>query len=443
MRFFFPLVYGVPAQNIYWLASAWIFLLFTIFNLSTGFFQQSFLSIPVVNFSWLFLLIRKSIFIIALCLIGFLLLNFMIKNRIEYSRFILGYFGILSVIFLVMDRLILIGVIRIFNIRKRIRTKNILIIGAGRLGRSVLEKIEKHFIDYQVVGFLDERIMRGKKISGTEILGKMNDLVEILSLHKINRVFISIAWKNYNQLTELMKILRSHSVSVTLVPDIYQYDMLLDIHAENLDGMPIISLTNSPINGWNLFIKRLFDIIFSLLFLLIFSPLYLGIILLLLIVYRGRSIFYRQERMGMDQKIFKIIKFRTMIINSEKNTGPVWAKSGEERMTKIGKWLRKTSLDEIPQFFNVLVGHMSVVGPRPERPHFIEQFKYTIPKYMLRHKVKAGVTGWAQANGFRGNTSLKKRIEYDIHYLANWSLFFDIKIICRTAFIISFDKNAY
>ncbi len=230
-------------------------------------------------------------------------------------------------------------------------------------------------------------------------------------------------------------------VSIMVIPDLFEFATLRGGIGE-FEGMPIISLRDTPLYGWNIVVKRVTDFVLSITILLAISPLMLVISFLVKATSRG-PVFYSQERMGLDGKIFNMLKFRTMAIESEKETGPVWAAKDDSRRTSIGTFLRKTSLDELPQFFNVLKGNMSIVGPRPEREFFIQQFKNKIPKYMLRHKMKAGITGWAQISGWRGNTSLEKRIEYDLYYIENWSIWFDFEIILLTIWRGLLNKHAY
>jgi exopolysaccharide biosynthesis polyprenyl glycosylphosphotransferase len=211
---------------------------------------------------------------------------------------------------------------------------------------------------------------------------------------------------------------------------------------DELDGLPIVSLQNSPLSGWNKFFKRAFDLLLGTWILAIVSPLMLVISLLIKAGSEG-SVLYKQERIGMDGHHFQMLKFRTMRVGAERETGPIWAKQNDPRRTKVGAFLRKTSLDELPQLFNVLKGEMSLVGPRPERPNFVEEFRNKIPLYMLRHKIKAGMTGWAQVNGWRGNTSLEKRIEHDLYYIQNWSIGFDLRILSMTLWRGIFSKSAY
>jgi exopolysaccharide biosynthesis polyprenyl glycosylphosphotransferase len=211
---------------------------------------------------------------------------------------------------------------------------------------------------------------------------------------------------------------------------------------DELDGLPIVSLQGSPLFGWDRVSKRTFDLILGGLVSIIASPLMFIIGLFARLTSKG-PVFYKQERVGMDGQTFEMLKFRTMRADAEKETGPVWAAEGDSRRTKLGVFLRKTSLDELPQLFNVLKGEMSLVGPRPERPNFVEEFRNQVPQYMLRHKIKAGMTGWAQINGWRGNTSLEKRIEHDLYYIQNWSIGFDLKILFMTIWKGFFSKSAY
>jgi Undecaprenyl-phosphate glucose phosphotransferase len=211
---------------------------------------------------------------------------------------------------------------------------------------------------------------------------------------------------------------------------------------EEFDGIPIVNLRESPIQGWNSVIKRGFDILFSIVFLIIISPVMALVAVLVKLTSPG-PILYRQKRMGLDGHVFNMYKFRSMRVNAEKHSGPVWAKKNDNRRTRLGAFMRATSLDEWPQFFNVLKGDMSLVGPRPERPPFVQKFRENIPKYMLRHKVKSGITGWAQINGWRGNTSIEKRIEYDLYYIQNWSVWFDFKILVMSFWKGFMNKHAY
>ena len=227
-----------------------------------------------------------------------------------------------------------------------------------------------------------------------------------------------------------MEITSRECIEVKVVPDLLQF-IALRARLEDLDGVPIISVNDVPLQGFNSWLKRVIDVTLSGAAMLVFA-LPFGLIAALVKLTSTGPVFYRQERMGLDGKAFSVYKFRSMYQDAEDTSGPVWAHDNDPRATPVGRWLRKLDLDELPQFLNVLMGDMSIVGPRPERPFFVDQFKHRIPQYMLRHKVKAGITGWAQINGWRGNTSLEKRIEYDLYYIENWSVSLDLKIMWLT-----------
>jgi Undecaprenyl-phosphate glucose phosphotransferase len=230
-------------------------------------------------------------------------------------------------------------------------------------------------------------------------------------------------------------------VSIHVVPDLLQF-MVLRSRVEDLDGLPTINLSETPLEGWSRFIKRAFDLLVTAAALLVLSPVMAGVALAIWLEDRG-PVFYRQMRMGLDGKSFQILKFRSMRVGAEEATGAVWAEKDDPRRTKVGRFIRARSLDELPQLWNVLMGDMSVVGPRPERPQFVEQFRAEFPHYMLRHKVRAGMTGWAQVHGWRGNTSVRMRIEHDLYYIENWSLVLDVKILFMTVIHGLRHENAY
>ena len=242
------------------------------------------------------------------------------------------------------------------------------------------------------------------------------------------------------KLLDLMEIASREFIDVKVVPDLLQF-IALRARLEDLDGLPIINVNDVPLQGFNSWLKRISDIVLSFATLVVLSIPLLIIAALVKWTSPGR-VFYKQERMGLDGKAFSVYKFRSMYIDAEDDSGPVWARDDDPRATPVGRWLRRFDLDELPQFWNVLKGDMSIVGPRPERPFFVEQFKHRIPQYMLRHKVKAGITGWAQVNGWRGNTSLEKRIEYDLYYIENWSVSLDFKIMWLTVVRGVFHRDA-
>ena len=280
----------------------------------------------------------------------------------------------------------------------------------------------------------------GTLVKGAPIVGQVEDVDRVLAERPVDQVIIALPMEDQPLVKALMERLALSTVDVKVVPDLYQYITLCG-GLEEFGGLPIISLQGGPLHGWNLIAKRAFDILVALGVLLLTSPVMLLVAAVVKLTSHG-PVLFRQERMGLDGETFHILKFRTMRLDAEV-AGAQMASSGDPRRTPVGAFLRATSIDELPQLFNVLVGDMSLVGPRPERPVFIEEFKRQIPRYHLRHKVKAGITGWAQVNGLRGQTSIQKRIEYDLYYIENWSLLLDLKILVRTALGGFLSKNAY
>ena len=326
--------------------------------------------------------------------------------------------------------------------RAGIGLKRVLIAGAGDLGRLVADKVLEHReLGFKVVGFLDDRA-GGDHIGyrGLPLLGMLADADEVIRSEKIDHVYVALPLDEHVKMLALVEATNREGVDVHVVPDLLQF-IALRARLENLDGVPIISLNDVPLRGFNSVLKRTIDVAISSSALLTLSIPFLIIAALIRRTSAG-PVFYTQERMGLDGKAFQVLKFRSMYIDAEEETGPVWARDNDPRCTPVGRWLRKLDLDELPQLFNVLRGDMSIVGPRPERPYFVDQFKHRIPQYMLRHKVKAGITGWAQVNGWRGNTSLEKRIEFDLYYIENWSVGLDIKIMWLTV-LRGLQKHAY
>ncbi|MDY7030472.1 MAG: undecaprenyl-phosphate glucose phosphotransferase [Thermodesulfobacteriota bacterium] len=360
----------------------------------------------------------------------------------EFSRGVFLYFWLMNIITFSLSRITFREILRYLR-RKGFNLKYILIIGAGDLGQHVAEKINDHpELGLKIAGFLTRHPEKvGSSLNGISILGLYDDVQRIVRENEIDQVFVALPLDEYLRLGDLLKSIEEEMVDINVVPDLIQFVMLRG-GTEELDGLPIINLIDSPIYGWYRIFKRITDIVVSTLAIIVLFPLMIFIGTIIRLTSHG-PIFYRQERMGLDGNIFNIYKFRSMKIGAEDNTGPVWASPNDPRKTLFGAFLRKTNLDELPQFFNVLRGDMSLVGPRPERPPFIEKFKKEIPKYMFRHKMKAGITGWAQVNGWRGNTSIEKRIEYDLYYIENWSLILDIRILWLTLWKGFASKNAY
>jgi Undecaprenyl-phosphate glucose phosphotransferase len=326
--------------------------------------------------------------------------------------------------------------------RAGIGLKRVLIVGAGDLGRMVADKVIEHReLGFKVIGFLDDRA-GGDHIGyrGLPLLGVLDEADDIIKRERIDHVYVALPLEEHVKMLGVVEATNREGVDVHVVPDLLQF-IALRARLENLDGVPIISLNDVPLRGFNSLLKRSIDVVFSATALMALSVPF-GIIAVVIRRTSPGRVFYTQERMGLDGKAFHVYKFRSMYQDAEDESGPVWARDNDPRCTRVGRLLRRFDLDELPQLWNVLRGDMSIVGPRPERPYFVEQFKHRIPQYMLRHKVKAGITGWAQVNGWRGNTSIEKRIEYDLYYIENWSVGLDLKIMWLTL-LRGFQKHAY
>jgi Undecaprenyl-phosphate glucose phosphotransferase len=325
--------------------------------------------------------------------------------------------------------------------RAGIGLKRVLIAGSGDLGRLVADKVLEHReLGFKVVGFIDDRVGDHIGYRGLPVLGTLAEADEIIRREEIDHLYVALPLEEHVKMLGLVEATNREGVDVHVVPDLLQF-IALRARLENLDGVPIISLNDVPLRGFNSVLKRGLDVAISATALSVLAVPFLAIAWLVRRTSPG-PVFYTQERMGLDGKAFQVLKFRSMYEGAEDESGPVWARENDPRCTPVGRWLRRFDLDELPQFINVLRGEMSIVGPRPERPYFVEQFKHRIPQYMLRHKVKAGITGWAQVNGWRGNTSLEKRIEYDLYYIENWSVGLDLKIMWLTV-LKGFQKHAY
>jgi exopolysaccharide biosynthesis polyprenyl glycosylphosphotransferase len=356
--------------------------------------------------------------------------------------------GFLAVYFVVVVLMISFLRNQIFYFMKKryakgMNLKSVLVVGAGDMGKSVAEKLAQYKdLGFVVMGFLDDDRSEGEEVDvdgGIPVLGPLSELESVLEKGDVSDVYVALDLNNYEKILETLKVVNKYVVNVRLIPDLFQL-LTLKARVEDLDGFPVISVDEPPLRGLLLLAKRLMDFVVSATFLLLSSPFLLLIALLIKLTSKG-PVLYHQERMGLDGKKFVMHKFRTMVYDAESQTGPVMCSPDDPRIIKIGKFLRKFSLDEIPQLFNVLKGEMSLVGPRPERPVFVKEFREKIPKYMLRHKVKSGITGWAQVHGLRQDTPIDKRLDYDFYYIQNWSLSLDLKILWKTLRKGFIDKN--
>lgn len=371
-------------------------------------------------------------------------LAFLTKTGEDYSRIWFLLFAIFSLSFIFLFRCSLLIFLRLMRINGW-NERHVIIIGAGELGIKLVETIQQSlWTGFHVLTIFDDQPKQKINfIRGIPVQKTPSPLADYVAANKesIDEIWLALPLHAEKRVKEILHELRHETITTRFMLDIFGLDLLNHTISE-FAGFPVLNIRSTPMIGFNRVVKAMEDRVFACLILLFISPLFLMIAVAVKLSSPG-PVFYRQKRIGWNGEEFEMLKFRTMPIDAEQKTGPVWATAGENRATKIGTFLRKTSLDELPQFINVLKGDMSIVGPRPERLVFVEQFKNQIPRYMQKHLVKAGITGWAQVNGWRGNTSLEKRIEYDLYYIENWSFAFDLKIIFLTFFQGLIHKNAY
>lgn len=380
--------------------------------------------------------IAKACGVAALVLTG---LTFFVR-QFEFSRLVMFYFWILSAVGLSLARGLFREMLRFLR-RRGYNLRHAILVGWGEIAEDVIRRLTAHpELGIRLRGCLLEPAAPTAP-GGLPVLGEPDALARLLREAPVDHVFVALPLDASSRLPEVLKGVEDSPVDVVVIPDMLRYVSLRG-GVEDFDGLPFIRLQGSPVYGWDRVMKRAFDVVVAGALLLLVSPV-LGTIALAIALTSKAPVLYGQERMGLDGRTFRMLKFRSMRVDAERHSGPVWAQEGDPRRTTLGAFLRATSLDELPQLWNVVRGEMSLVGPRPERPVFIQDFRQRIPKYMLRHKMKAGMTGWAQVNGWRGNTSLEKRIEYDLYYIENWSVWFDVKILWLTLWKGLVSRNAY
>ena len=360
--------------------------------------------------------------------------------RWNISRWFLLFFYLGTTLFTVTGRVAIQKVLD--RIRRSGRNlKKVLIAGDGPLAQLVIDKIRLHEeFGFQLAGMITAS-GAGEMYRGVRIVGNLADARSLVRAQQVDQLYIALPLSAHEQILQLLRDVAHEVVDIKVVPDLLQY-ITLGAGVEDLDGVPIVNLSRIPMEGFPAALKRGFDIVAAGGALLLFAPVVPVIALAVKLTSSG-PVFYRQQRMGLDGRSFELLKFRSMVTDAEQATGPVWASDHDSRCTPIGAILRKLSLDELPQFWNVIRGDMSLVGPRPERPYFVDEFREHIPHYMHRHRMRAGLTGWAQVHGWRGNTSLDKRIEYDLYYIENWSLALDVRILWMTVTNGMVHEHAY
>lgn len=375
--------------------------------------------------------------------------SLILGDKFVYSRQILLMGWFLTIAFVTISRLLLSGALG--EIRKRgIDSSCVLVVGTGPTAAMVIDRLRVHrTLGYKVVGVVDANGGQyvGSVLRQVPVLGRVDDLQSLVRRLKINEVIVALSGASDRDLRDIIERLQDESVSIKVYPDAFQLMTENEVSVGELSGLPLVSVKDVALRGWNRILKRAFDIMFSLVILILVSPLMLAIAIAIKLTSPG-PVFFIQERVGLDNIPFQLVKFRTMRApsansSSEDADKPGWTVANDPRRTGMGAFLRRFSLDELPQFYNVLIGEMSVVGPRPEQPHYVQEFAQSIPKYLRRHREKAGLTGWAQVNGLRGDTSIELRTAADLYYVENWSLLFDLKIIARTLLSMVKGKNAY
>lgn len=384
---------------------------------------------------------RASLFAISIIFIALITASFLLGYTDYLDRQWVGAWFLASVALVVSVRMLLrivLGHLRAqgFNLRR------VVVFGDGELGAHVVERLERSgYLGMDLVGYFSDTnpvdVGRGVRVTGSINKG----LLLLRRFRHVDQIWLAIPMRKANELQGLLDEMTDLTATIRFIPDLFGF-RLMNLGVSSVAGLPMVEISSSPMHGVNRLVKEIEDRVLASMILLLVSPLMAAIAIGVKLSSPG-PVFYRQQRVSWNGKKFQMLKFRSMPVGAEKITGAVWARPNENRATRFGRFLRRTSLDELPQFWNVLMGDMSIVGPRPERPVFVNKFKGEIPGYMQKHMVKAGITGWAQVCGWRGQTDLNKRIEYDLYYIEHWSLWFDLKIIFLTLVRGFIHKNAY
>jgi len=361
---------------------------------------------------------------------------------LHFSRMFLFEFGFINTLAIIFQRNILRIIIVQFR-RKGFNKKQILVVGYSRACEAFLDRVYGNARwGYAIYGILDDHEVVGKTYKNYPVIGSISELADVLAKNIVDEVFVTLSLKEYERLEEVVQLCEKAGVQTKFVPD-YGNLMSSRPYTEDLVGLPVIYVRQVPLNDlFNAFCKRAVDVLGSLFGIVVFSPIMLFTAIMIKLTSPG-PILFKQERIGFRNRPFRMYKFRSMKLQTEEDEEKGWTTKGDPRVTKFGSFIRKTSIDEVPQLFNVLIGQMSLIGPRPERPQFVDKFKEEIPRYMVKHQVRPGMTGWAQVNGLRGDTSIAERVNFDIYYIENWSLGFDMKILFLTFFKGFINKNAY
>ena len=374
-------------------------------------------------------------------IVFFIVFLYFIKQQ-YFSRFMMGAFYVINITFTTIYRTLIRNLLLYFR-KKGYNLKYMLLIGYSRAAEEYITRINANpQWGYVVRGILDDRIPSGTLYKGVKVVGRIENIKYILPENNLDEIAITLALKDYDHLEAIVDLCEKSGVHTKFIPD---YNSLVPSHpyTEDLMGLPVINIRYVPLTNTLIWVgKRAIDLVGSLFGIVLLSPVMLLVALVVKCSSQGPVIF-KQERVGLHNKTFNMYKFRTMEMQKPSAEEQAWTVRDDPRVTKVGRFLRRTSIDELPQLFNILMGEMSLVGPRPERPQFVEKFKEEIPRYMIKHQVRPGLTGWAQINGYRGDTSIRRRIEYDLFYIENWTMSMDFKIMFLTIFKGFINKNAY
>jgi Undecaprenyl-phosphate glucose phosphotransferase len=376
----------------------------------------------------------------SLTLVCFTATSYVLKE-VDISRLVLAIFGVAAIALPLASRALIPHTVRQLR-RKGTYLRRALVVGHEDLAHQVIKTIQQHpEAGLTIVGIAAEspRLL-GTRLDGIEVLGTHREVGAIMQREHIDQLIIALSFRAYEAVEGVLAQVENEPVELMLVPDLARY-RALRCGVEDLGGIPALTLQGAPLYGWNAVLKRGLDLCVSSVALVLCAPLMAAIALLVKLSSPG-PVLYRQRRMSLDCRPFTLLKFRSMRADAEPPDTPIWSTKNDERCTRVGLWLRRLNLDELPQLINVLKGEMSLVGPRPERPEFIEQFRQGIPRYMLRHKIQAGMTGWAQIHGYRGDSSIEERLRYDLEYIQRWSLLFDLKILLLTLIKGFFHRQA-
>ncbi len=364
--------------------------------------------------------------------------SFILRNGPEYSRRMIVFNWALMIVLVTLGRLLYARLMWILQSRG-VGQVRVLIVGTGETGRMILHAIQRSpGLGYEVAGM----VSRDSQVRdlAVPLLGNTDELPALIRAHSIDEVIIALPEAPSDVILPIISDCHRAKVATKVYPSVFQL-ITSDLSIGHLGGLPLLTVRDTVLRGWRLTLKRAMDVVVSGMGLILLAPFMLLLAVLIKLDSAGGA-FYTQERMGLDERPFEMVKFRSMSEGAEDDTGPVWAIKEDPRRTRLGVLIRRFSLDELPQLINVFLGEMSLVGPRPERPVFVDQFKQIIPRYVERHQEKAGMTGWAQVNGLRGDTSVVERTKYDLYYIENWSILFDIKIIIKTLFTFFRDRAA-